>query len=169
VSVLLYEPTWTSHDVHGHTLEEVAQHIEQLAEAGQTKWMPTYHAQEWDGATITRAQVDVQVLITMPHWVEYTTVSTAEQAEWDRFFEALRGHEQGHIELVNQYMENADTLLEGVDEHTAAHQWQSNLDALQAASDQYDLGNDHGRNAGTTIDLPEQEQPEAEEEEPVTF
>jgi predicted secreted Zn-dependent protease len=166
VVVLTYEPTWTTHDVHGHNLEAVAQAIQAMTEAGQTKWMPTYHAQQWDGQTIARAQVDVQVLVTMPHWVESAQAPAAEQAEWERFLTALHTHEQGHIDIVNTYLENADTLLEGVDEQTAASQWQANLDALQAASDQYDAGNDHGRNEGTTINLPEQEQTEEESVSP---
>jgi len=162
VPVLTYEPTWSTHDVHGRTLEEVAGHIQQMTEAGQTHWTPRYHVQEWEGQTMKRVQVDVYVEVTMPHWTEYSAATAAEQAEWDRFVEALRAHEQGHIDLVVTYTENADVMLEGLDEHAAAARWQENLYALQQASDQYDTGNDHGRNAGTTIEVPEQE---AESEE----
>jgi predicted secreted Zn-dependent protease len=163
VPVLTYEPTWSTHDVHGRTLEEVARQIEQLPEAGQTHWTPRYHVQEWEGQTMKRVQVDVYVQVTMPHWAEYSSATPAEQAEWDRFVAALQAHEQGHIDLVVTYTENADVMLEGLDEHTAAARWQENLQALQQASDQYDTSNDHGRNAGTTIQAPEQQEEETEE------
>lgn len=168
MSVLTYEPTWTTFEVHGHTLEEVARHVEQLPEAGQTHWTPRYHVQEWDGNNIKRVQVDVYVQVSMPHWAEYDSATPAEKAEWDRFVEALRTHEEGHIEIVRTYTENADVMMEGQDEHGAAQKWQDNLQALQQASDQYDTSNDHGRNAGTTITAPEQEAGESEQEEAVT-
>ena len=167
MTVLTYEPTWHTYEVHGHSLEEVARHIEQLAEAGQTHWTPSYQVHEWDGQVIKNVQVDVHLEISMPHWAEYDSAAPAERAEWDRFVEALHAHEQGHVDIVRTYTENADVMLEGLDEHAAAQRWQDNLHAMQQASDQYDLGNDHGRGAGTTITLPEQEQDEAESEEAV--
>jgi predicted secreted Zn-dependent protease len=166
--VLTYEPTWSTYEVPGHTLEEAARHIEQAAEAGHTHWMPQYHVQEWEGQTIKRVQVDVYVEISMPHWSGYDAATPAEKAEWDRFYAALQTHEQGHIDLVRSYTENADVMMEGLDEHGAAQKWQENLQALQQASDQYDTGNDHGRNAGTTITPPESEAAEGEQEESVT-
>ena len=154
--VLTYEPTWKTYEVHGHTLEEVGHHIEQQAEAGQTHWVPRYHVMEWNADnTLKRVEVEVWIEITMPHWAEYDSATPAEKAEWDRFVQALHDHENGHIEIVRQYTENADVMMEGLSEHEADQKWQQNLQALQQASDQYDAGNDHGRNAGTTIQVPE--------------
>ena len=154
--VLTYEPTWKTYEVHGHTLEEVGRHIEQQAEAGLTHWVPRYHVMEWNAdRTIKRAEVEVWLEITMPHWAEYDSATPAEKAEWDRFVQALHDHENGHIDIVRQYTENADVMMEGLHEHEADQRWQQNLQALQHASDQYDAGTDHGRNAGTTIEAPE--------------
>jgi predicted secreted Zn-dependent protease len=154
MTVTMHDVQWTQQDVPGHTLEEVANHIAQMDEAGQTHWHPTYHATRWEGQTIAEATVEVQITVTMPHWAGASAAPPEEQAEWERFLGALRAHEQGHIDLVHTYLEHADSLLEGVDEHTAAQQWQANLDALKAASDQYDAGNNHGENEGTVINLP---------------
>ena len=151
--VTLHDVQWARQEVHGHTLAEVAQHIEQMDEAGRTEWHPTYHATHWDGQTIATAQVDVHITVTMPHWAASSSAPVAEQAEWERFLEALQRHEQGHVDLAQTYLQNADTLIEGVDEHTATRQWQDNLDNLRAASDQYDAGNNHGENEGTIINL----------------
>jgi hypothetical protein len=91
----------------------------------------------------------------MPHWVEANNATPGEREEWERFLGALRTHEQGHIHLAVQYLQYADTLIEGCTEQTAAQQWQDNLNALQQASNDYDASNDHGRNEGTTITPPE--------------
>ena len=154
--VLTYEATYKTHEVHGHTLAEVARHIEQQAEAGLTHWVTHYHVMERnDDHTIKRAEVEVWLEITLPHWAEYASATPAEQAEWDRFLQALQAHEDGHVEIVRQYTENADVMLEGLSEHEAAQRWQQNQHALHQASDAYDAENDHGRTAGTTIDVPD--------------
>ncbi len=155
--VTIHDPQWSTFDAHGHSLAEVAQHIEQLAEAGQTQWHPSYHVTRWSENVIAAVQVDVPVSVSMPHWVESAHAPAAQQAEWERFLDALHAHEQGHIDLVTTYLQSVDTLLENVTEQTAAQQWHDNLAALQAASDQYDAGNDHGRNAGTTVTLPDED------------
>jgi predicted secreted Zn-dependent protease len=155
--VLIYEPQWTTYDVHGHTLAEVARQIEHLPEAGQTHWQPSYHVTRWSGNVIAAVQVDVHVTVSMPHWAEAASAPPEQQAEWERFVGALQTHEQGHIDLVTTYLQDAVTILENVTEETAAQQWHDTLAALQAASDQYDAGNDHGRNEGTTITIADED------------
>lgn len=152
--VLTYEPTWSTYEVPGHTLEDAARHIEQQPEAGQTHWLPSYHVQEWDGNTIKRVQVDVYVEVKMPHWSGYDSATPAEREEWDRFYAALKVHEEHHIGLVRAYTENADVMMEGLDEHAAATKWQENLQALKQASDLYDAGNHNGQDEGTIITPP---------------
>jgi predicted secreted Zn-dependent protease len=154
MTVTMHDVHWTHHDVPGHTLADVAAHIGQMVEAGQTHWHPTFHATRWEGQTIAEAHVDVAITVTMPNWSGSSSASAEEQAEWERFLGALHAHEQGHLDLAQTYLANADTLLEGFDEHTAATQWQNNLHALQTASDQYDAGNHHGEDEGTIINVP---------------
>jgi len=156
MTVMIHPAGWSTYDVQGGTLAEVAQHIAHMQEAAQTHWHPTYQVTQWgEGNHIVTTSVDVQIAVTMPHWAGASSRPQAEQDEWTRFIDALHGHEQGHIDLAHQYLEHADTLVQGTDEHTAAQQWQDNLNALQQASDSYDSSNDHGRNAGTTITLPD--------------
>lgn len=157
MTVTIHDAQWTTYDLHGHTLAEVALQIEHLPEAGQTHWQPTYHATRWSGNVIAAVQVDVHVTVSLPHWVGASAAPSAQQAEWERFLTALRTHEQGHVDLVTTYLRDVDTILENVTEETAAQQWRDNLAALHQASDQYDAGNNHGRNEGTTITLPDED------------
>jgi predicted secreted Zn-dependent protease len=166
MTVTIQQASWSTYDVQGQTLEEVARSIEKMQEAAQTHWAANYQVTEWgQGNNIAKADVQVTITVSMPHWSGASSRPQAEQDEWERFLGKLREHEQGHIDLAHQYLEHADTLLEGYDESVAKQQWQSNLSALQQASDGYDSGNDHGRNAGTTIELPESSTDEAETEQ----
>jgi predicted secreted Zn-dependent protease len=155
MSVTIHPTSWSDYNVDGSTLTEVARHIELLPEAGKTHWHATYSVARWDGANIGEASVDVTITVSMPHWPNSSSRPQAERDEWERFLGKLHEHEQGHIDLAVMYLQHADTLLNGQDEHTAAKQWQDNLDVLQQMSDQYDASNDHGRSAGTTITPPE--------------
>jgi len=56
-------------------------------------------------------------------------------------------------------------MLEGLNDHDAAEAWKNNEAALKQASDHYDTGNDHGRNAGTTITAPGADDSEGSESE----
>ena len=155
MTVTMHPPAWSEFDVHGNSLAEVAKHIQDLPEAGEAKWHASYQVTRWDGQNIGEASVDVTITVSMPRWAGSASAPQAEREEWERFVGALHTHEQGHVDLAETYLQHADTLLNGHDEQTAAKQWQDNLTTLQQMSDQYDTGNDHGRNAGTTINLPE--------------
>jgi predicted secreted Zn-dependent protease len=168
MAVTIHPASWSTYDVHGSTLAEVARHIEQMKEAAETHWHATYHVSQWgDDNRIAAATVEVQLTVSMPHWAGANSRPQAEQDEWNRFLAALHTHEQGHLDYATQYLQHADTLVEGYDEHTAAQQWKDNLTALQQTSDSYDSSTDHGRNAGTTITLPDETSSDESETESV--
>jgi predicted secreted Zn-dependent protease len=168
MTVTIHPASWSSYDVPGSTLAEVAQRIDHMQEAAQTHWHATYQVTQWgEGNHIVAANVDAQLTVSMPHWAGAASRPQAEQDEWNRFVAALHGHEQGHLDLAQQYLQHADALIQGYDEHSAAQQWQDNLTALQQASDAYDSSNDHGRNAGTTITLPDESSTDEAEAESV--
>jgi predicted secreted Zn-dependent protease len=154
MTVTIHDAQWSTYDVAGATLEDAANQISQMTEAGQTHWHPTFAATRWEGQTIAEVNVDVQISVSMPNWPGAASASAEERAEWERFVGALHQHEQGHIDLVHAYLANADSALAGNTEHDAAQHWHDTLQALQAASDQYDAGNQHGETEGTVINLP---------------
>lgn len=154
MTVTIHDAQWTQYDVAGNSLEEVGQQISVMTEAGQTQWHPTYAATRWEGQTIAEVGVDVSITVSMPNWPGASSATAEERAEWERFVGALHRHEQGHIDLVHTYLANADAVIAGNDEHVAAQHWHDTLQALQAASDHFDAGNNHGENEGTIITLP---------------
>jgi hypothetical protein len=91
------------------------------------------------------------IRVTMPRWQNFLTASDADRREWARFMRCTRIHEQGHVDLANDFLRSIDPQDRQV---TGANlrEIQENLtylgDELQATlqdlHDQYDERNGHG-------------------------
>jgi predicted secreted Zn-dependent protease len=155
MTVTMGQAAWSTYDVSGATLADIVSALEGSDEAGSTDWHgSTYTSHHGEDGQVTSVDVQVQITVSMPHWVERAQAPHAEQVEWDRFVAALHAHEQGHIDLVHTYLEHVDGHMVHMDEAAAAQVWADTFTNLQAASDQYDAANGHGTNAGTTITVP---------------
>jgi predicted secreted Zn-dependent protease len=146
------ETEWRVYDVDADSLAAVAEAISRLSEAAQAEWFPAYEFTTSRGRLATVA-VTVGTRVTMPRWTGRPSAPAAEQAEWTRFCDALREHEQGHIDLVMEHLSGVDERLLGQSVTAARRIWQQALESLEAASGAYDRQTDHGRNQGTVIDI----------------
>ena len=144
---------WVSYTVSGTTLQDVVDAVSHLPEAGSAEWFPDYSYEADASGTVSDATVHVGWKITLPQWDGYDSATPTAQAEWDRFLAALEAHERGHLDLVDQQLRDLDTKMIGHSVHDAQQAFNTALAALQTASNTYDAGNDHGRNAGTVIDV----------------
>lgn len=124
-----------------------------MDEAATTEWLPVYDYTT-AGGLVDTVDVRVHVTVTTPLWTGYTRAAAAERREWDRFCTALRAHEQGHVELVREYLTGIDARLIGLTAPRAKLVWEDTLSDLRAASHAYDRRTDHGRRFGTVITPP---------------
>jgi predicted secreted Zn-dependent protease len=152
VAVEFSDTEWRTKSVGGATLAAVAQAISQMDEAAKTEWFPAYTADTVDG-NLTNVHVTVRTKVTMPQWSAYDNATQAEKDEWDRFFVALRAHEQGHLDLVTSQLSDIDLRLAGQSTSDASATWTKALGELTSASNDYDASNDHGRSQGTVISV----------------
>lgn len=152
MAVQFGDTEFASQTVDGATLATVAQTIAGMTEAGKTEWYPSY-VTSTTGDVVSDATVTVKTKVTLPQWSSYDSASQSDQTEWDRFCAALRAHEQGHLDLVTQQLSGVDQQMIGQSSADADRTFQSTLAALAAASDSYDVSNDHGRTAGTIINV----------------
>ncbi len=122
-------------------------------EAGETEWEPKLNY-SFDKKTdiIKSASVTVPIVVTMPKWPGAKKLGKAAKAEWERFYKALKDHEEGHVKLVRERLKDQHKSLVGKSKEGAEAAFQKALDALQKASDDYDVKTDHGRKQGTIID-----------------
>ena len=123
-------------------------------------------------ATVTNVSVDVEITITLPQWEGYGVATEKEKAKWDKFIEALKEHENGHVEIYKNGVEDVKAAIEGAGPgyglaetceeacDKAAQDLKSKAD--QAAEDtikeidkeqeEYDDSTNHGENQGATLD-----------------
>jgi len=147
-------PEWIAYDVHGTTLMEVDEVISAMPEAGRCDWSESSYSLAWgDDGKVSEVEAVIRYRVTMPTWVEVDEAPQAAQDEWWRFWSALEGHEQGHVDLVNEHIAGVDEKMLGTSEAGAKKAWDDAFDAINRASKAYDDSTKNGQNTGTILDL----------------
>ncbi len=148
----------TTYDVDGATLGDAVAAMEARGqEAGHCAFAVSFEYAGVDRrSNMTGLSVRLELRIELPRWTGRDAASAAEQAEWDRFLQALRDHEAGH---ASRFRTGARTLydaLAGTPANTAQTRFNSGRHRMQAESDRYDQTTDHGRRPapGTIITIP---------------
>ncbi len=141
-----------TYPVTATTLQEAADQFSQRDEAGETIWNPKFNLKTDDSDNVTEATVDVTITVTLPTWSGSAKLSKAAKAEWNRALKALKEHEENHVKLVRNKLKDVAKSLIGKTKVEAEEAFQTALDDLKQASDDYDTSSDHGRNEGTVID-----------------
>jgi len=110
VPVTVDGPTLTYYDLAGATIERAHQAMLTSApvhaESSQRMAGFTDSRITWTGTTqsgpgscqLETASVTLQMTIKLPRWTGRDTASVAEREQWDRFVQAVRAHEDGHVE-----------------------------------------------------------------------
>lgn len=146
------------------TLREAAEQLAARAEAGSvtSQVADVYYTQAREDGPTRLVFITVLETRRMPVWTNRAKRPAPEQAEWDRFHAALAAHEQRHIEIDREVFTNLHRKCVG-----------KSLDAMNKAIDdaialankrnkEFDDTTDHGRNAGTRIAPPPEEEPTTE-------
>ena len=155
-----------TYPVGGSTLSEACDEMSARDEAGHATWEPNLQYAFDNDGKVTSATITVTLTIEMPEWSGYANANNDQRAEWDRWYAALLAHEEGHIQLARDYLTEADSALVGLTENEAQTRFQQICSDLQVASDSYDDGNDHGRSAGTIMNLDADPSESESEEQP---
>lgn len=150
------------------TLRQVAGELAARGEAGSVTSQVTdaaYVATEAGRLRIVAITVNETLL--MPVWTNRDERPPAEQREWDRFYAALLAHEQEHIDIDREVFANLHRrcLRETITRMNEL------IDEAVALADEhnraFDTATAHGRNTGTSISPPPEEEP-PEEKPPAT-
>jgi predicted secreted Zn-dependent protease len=158
-------PDWVTYEVHGTTLADVHAEISALPEAGNCDWSASSYDASWgDDGNVTEVNAVIRITVQMPAWVEEGQAPQEAQAEWQRFWGALRDHEQGHIDIVHERIAGVDQRMVGETETGARQVWDAAFDEINTASKSYDDSNHNGQDEGTILDLDAGAPAESEEE-----
>ena len=120
------EQRWTFYEVRGRSAAEVARSLASEAPPhgdyrvyGQTRWTA-----RWDydlrpssvDCRIVRPRVELEIETVLPRWPERGQVDPELRERWKAFVEAVRSHEIGHRELVEEAGRRIVTKLAGLRE-----------------------------------------------------
>ena len=142
------------------TLRQVAGELAARTEAGSvTSQVADVYYEAADENSPTRL-VAITVVETrrMPAWTNRAERPEAEQREWDRFYAALLAHEQRHIDIDREVFAN---LHRACLRKSIARMNEIIDEAIESANVRnrdFDTTTDHGRNAGTRIAPPPEEE-----------
>jgi hypothetical protein len=141
------ENTYT---VNAASLAGAAKVFAKRDEMGETTWKPVHSLITHEGVAV-RATVTVPIIVLMPTWPGATKLSPAAKAEWKRAYAAVMVHEQHHVDLARQHLQDLHTKLIGKTEAKAGEIFTGAFEKLKEASDDYDTATDHGKTEGTDL------------------
>ncbi len=160
--------TPTYYTIAGSTVSELRDAISNCAlrkEAGQYHAVTTYQL-NWQYSTkvsgtscsLGNVKVGLHINQLMPRLSPDVTLSSGAQATWDTYRAGLVAHEQGHINLDNQYARELMNALQSTKSSncdTLASQVQLTINTyvsrLNTANQQYDARTGHGATQGAVL------------------
>jgi hypothetical protein len=148
--------------VTASSLADVAAAIGGRSEAGHVGWQPAFDFHQTDGR-IDSVTISVPIELQMPSWSPPSAMLPKARAEWDRWYAALRAHEQGHIDLVHQVFDGLAARILGATVRAGQTLFERAKASLAAKSRAYDARTGHGTRQGTVMNV-SIEQQEIDEE-----
>lgn len=152
--------------VKGDTIDELVAQTEHIKDkwAAYTEWYTSWaywteEAESGQSCGVMSGETEVEVTMRLPNWRKPKDVDPAVEAEWQRFMQSLRLHEQGHVTIAAQGGDAIDDRLdEGFDAPTCEEAGQT-ADATASviferyakSSKRYDKETEHGLTQGTSL------------------
>jgi predicted secreted Zn-dependent protease len=140
----------TTYTVKAGSLAQAAALFKKRDEMGKTTWKPVHRVVTHEGAVVS-ATVTVPIIVLMPRWPGVSKLSQAARAEWERAYAALEVHEQQHVDLAKEHLQDLHTKLIGKTEAEAGDIFREAFEELRKASEDYDAATDHGKTEGAEL------------------
>ena len=150
--------------VKGDTVAELTKHTQHIKGkwAAYTEWYTTWFLSVEEGdedCFVSHGDTGLEATITYPKWRQPKDADPDVVAEWERFMESLRVHEEGHVTIA---LQGADAIDDRLDQGFSAPTCE---EAAQMADDKakeileryndksvkYDKDTDHGATQGAML------------------
>ena len=104
-----------------------------------------------DPCAIADTSVDARVSVALPRWDPPPEADPALVAEWDRWHARLRYHEQGHVDVVRGFAQDAEARLAAAGCTNVVAEADALMDGLRAAQNEYDVATGSGHTQGAAF------------------
>jgi len=144
--------TTQTFDIEADDLTGAAAALQSLDEWGKTRWNVTYDYDATDGVA-TSVAVTARITVELPRWTTLSKQPRRVQAEWNRMLTALRRHENEHVRIARERIQQLAGEMSGKPESDLPDIHARCLQELDTLSDAFDQRTDHGAKEGVTLDL----------------
>lgn len=144
--------TSSSYSVAALSLSDVASQLSSRDEAGYCGWKEAWTYKTGSTGRITAVKVKVKIDIEMPAWTPPPSMLPRAKAEWERSYQALLAHEQGHERLVHEHFDGLADRILGKTVRQGTALFEGAKASLSRASRAYDGKTGNGTKTGTIID-----------------
>jgi predicted secreted Zn-dependent protease len=100
---------------------------------------------------VAAATVVASVTVELPRWTPPAEADPALVTEWGTWHARLRGHEQGHVDVVHVFAHDAEARLEAAGCDGIVEEGERLVANLRAAQRDYDLATAHGHMQGAAF------------------
>jgi predicted secreted Zn-dependent protease len=172
---LLKNITRKTYDVYGSDAAEVTDFIQKNSpvileayEAVTTAQSEIYwsydHLIESNPCKVTDGVVTVDIIVTMPRWVNISSAPADDQKRWDAYLVNVNRHEQGHVNIAMQAAREAQLKLSELFatsvlscseiENEAINKLEREIKDKRLQNDTaYDNRTNHGKTQESTLDI----------------
>jgi len=150
--------TTQTFDIEADDLTGAAAALQSLDEWGKTRWNVTYDYDATDGVA-TSVAVTARITVELPRWTTLSKQPRRVQAEWNRMLTALRRHENEHVRIARERIQQLAGEMSGKPESDLPDIHARCLQDLDTLSNAFDQRTDHGEKEGVTLDLKVAAQP----------
>jgi predicted secreted Zn-dependent protease len=148
-------PAATGHRWAHRDLRALAEAIRNIPAARASFDAPTWVMPPPRRGRTLEVRLNVRLRLRMPVWTRRASRPKPERDEWDRFYNALRSHEDGHFELYRRGFQRAFDRIRRVVPDEIQDTLDEEIERIRALNQQYDDDTDHGRTQqtpfGTTV------------------
>lgn len=108
---------------------------------------------------MTKLTVNLETKIVMPKWVNYSSASEELKQQWDKYYNALLDHENGHKEFGLNAANEIDREIKKVNSKRSCTELENDINRIgdniiaryNSIEKEYDRKTNHGLNTGVLL------------------
>lgn len=148
------------YDIKGATAADLRRQMDSLGTLDDGRRWDAYTTWtirwNWPGygtrnCDLSRATTSLEITVTLPRWANPNGAEATLITKWNKYYQALARHEQGHVDNVTQ---GYPKVLQAIQSATCATAEQAALQAVEpihAADRDYDKKTGHGATEGAVF------------------
>lgn len=148
------------YDIYGQSADDLRGQMNALGPPdGGRRWdayTAWYIRWNWPGygtrdCDLGRATTSLEITVTLPRWANPKGADSALITKWNKYYETLSRHEQGHVDIVTKSYPKVLQAIQNATCQTAEQAALQAIEPIHEADQDYDTRTRHGATEGATF------------------